>query len=79
MKAKPIWIAACHVCTISHHLTPFRFLFCVMNAVQALRLLRDMRQRGVEPDLVAYTAVMDCCGKTGQVGKNGDKWCFRVN
>lgn len=25
-----------------------------------------MRQRGLAPDLVAYTAVMDCCGKTGQ-------------
>lgn len=25
-----------------------------------------MKDRGAKPDLVAYTAVMDCCGKAGQ-------------
>jgi hypothetical protein len=33
---------------------------------QAVRLLKEMRERGAMPDLVAYTAAMACCGKAGK-------------
>lgn len=37
-----------------------------MACVQALRLLRDMRGKGINPDRASYTTVMECCSKAGQ-------------
>lgn len=34
---------------------------------RAMGLLSDMRQRGLTPDVVSYTALISACEKSGQV------------